>query len=75
MSGENAANPIPFWEAMGSVPSVLMNSCRIQPVSPIQLSDRPASAACLIRVADSTDPAWTMTASGFRSAIRWASAR
>jgi hypothetical protein len=41
-----------------------MNSGWIQPVSPIQLSDNPVSSACLVRVADSTDPACTMTASG-----------
>jgi hypothetical protein len=66
---------MPFCEAIGSVPRVLMNCSSAQPVSPIQLSDRPASSAPLISAADSVDPAWTMTASGFRSAIFCASAR
>ena len=65
---------MPFCDAMGAVPSVLRNSAWLQPVSPIQLSEMPFSAACLMRVADSTEPAWTMTASGFRSAIFWATA-
>ena len=73
--GANEGKPIAFCEAIGSVPSVLMNCSSLHPVSPIQVSDRPASAAALISVADSVDPAWTMTASGFRSAIFWASAR
>ena len=73
--GAKDGKPIAFCEAIGSVPSVPMNSASAHPVSPIQVSDRPASAAPLISAADSVEPAWTMTASGLRSAIFWASAR
>ena len=73
--GANDGKPIDFCEAMGSVPSVLMNSASLHPVSPIQVSERPASAAPLISAADSSEPAWTMTASGLRSEIFCASAR
>ena len=73
--GEKAAKPTPCWPAMASAPSVSMNSGRTQPVSPIQFVERPASAACRMSVADSTEPAWTMTAPGASPAIRSTSAR